>query len=318
MPGYSSFLMLIPEKNFGLFYAANASDINFSGDLAQAVVGRFFPASGDARPNVAIDPGATVSSDIEGFYRHNAISRHTAEKITKLFSDQLRVSDSGSGVVISHTSGAVRESTWMKIRPQDKSTDAHYGDIFRKVDENGNPADDYIFFQRDASGDVRALVMDGVNGTYDKLRPYESHYRQLAYIFCFAAAVLLSFLGTALGIAINKGKLPWEKGLRSATELWSISDIFCFIQISFIVGILLAAHYGGDQFAVFVPYRVKALFIIPLAGGLLLAWFWFRLLGNILSPDCHWAEKLLLFALAAVETGYMFFLANWRLLGFMF
>ncbi|MDR3321344.1 MAG: beta-lactamase family protein [Synergistaceae bacterium] len=318
MPGYSSFLMLIPEKNFGLFCAANSSGLNFSDDLALAVVGRFFPASGDARPGAEIDPGAVISSDIEGFYRRNTLSRHTAEKITRLLSDQLRVSASGSGVVIFHTSGAAQRSTWMRLRPSDKSSDAGYGDIFRRVDDNGNQADEYAFFQRDASGDVRALVMGSVNETYDKLRPYESHYRQLAYMFCFAAAALLSFLGTALGVAINKGKLPWEKGLRSATELWSISDIFCFIQISFIVGILLATYYVGDQFAVFVPYRVKALFIIPLAGGLLLAWFWFRLLANIFNPDCHWAEKLLLIALAAVETGYMFFLADWRLLGFMF
>jgi hypothetical protein len=63
---------------------------------------------------------------------------------------------------------------------------------------------------------------------------------------------------------------------------------------------------------------VKALFTIPLAGCLLLAWFWFRLLGNLLKPDYHWAEKLLLAVVAAMETGYVLFLANWRLLGFMF
>jgi hypothetical protein len=63
---------------------------------------------------------------------------------------------------------------------------------------------------------------------------------------------------------------------------------------------------------------VKALFVIPLAGGLLLAWLWFRMLAKLLNPEYHWLEKIIIMTVAFAETGYMFFLADWRLLGFTF
>ncbi|MDR3164921.1 MAG: hypothetical protein LBU13_05035, partial [Synergistaceae bacterium] len=74
----------------------------------------------------------------------------------------------------------------------------------------------------------------------------------------------------------------------------------------------------GDEFHIFVPYQVKILFVAPLAGGLILAWFWFRITAKIMNPDYHWLEKAAIITAALIETGYMFFLAHWRLLGFMF
>jgi hypothetical protein len=137
-------------------------------------------------------------------------------------------------------------------------------------------------------------------------------------IFGFITAAIISFLGLFVGLAINKGKFPWESGYRSDTELWGISSLFCGVQISFLVGLAASVFWGGGEFIIFVPYQVKALFIIPLAGGLLLAWLWFRTLSKLLSPDYHWLEKILIMSLAFAETGYMFFLTDWRLLGFMF
>jgi hypothetical protein len=160
--------------------------------------------------------------------------------------------------------------------------------------------------------------MRDVNQTYDKLDAFESHPWQTAMMFCFAVTLVLSGLGLMLGTTINNNTLPWENDVRAATELWAISCIFCVIQTSFALGLAVSAHYLWNEFMIFVPYGVKALFVMPLAAGILLAWFWFRILGNIFNPDHHWAEKALLFIMAANETLYMFFLANWRLLGFMF
>ncbi|MDR1019178.1 MAG: beta-lactamase family protein [Synergistaceae bacterium] len=311
IPGYTSFMMLIPEKGFGLFFAANASGLKFNEDLAMAVVDRFFappsPGSQDAAPL----PGAgAIPQGIDGFYRHNVISRHMAEKVMSLMSDQLEVSSSRDLVTISHTRGERQTTQWAPAG-------AGSGDIFRRVGANGEALGEYAYVERE-NGAVTALVIGDVSRTYDRLPPYEGFYRQIAIMLCFLSVVIVSCLGTAIGAAVNKGKLPWEKGLRSATELWSISLLFCGIQIAFVVCLSASIYYSGAEFTVFVPYRVKALFTIPLAGCLLLAWFWFRLLGNLLKPDYHWAEKLLLAAVAAMETCYVLFLANWRLLGFMF
>jgi hypothetical protein len=150
------------------------------------------------------------------------------------------------------------------------------------------------------------------------LKIYESYYWQWVIISGFVLTALLSFFGLFIGSAINKGKFPWEKGLSSDTELWGISSIFCVAQISFVAGLLISNCLIGNEFKIFVPYQVKAIFLAPLAGGLFLTWLWFRIIAKILSPDYHWLEKSIIISLAFAETGYMFFLANWRLLGFMF
>ena len=324
IPGYSSFLMLIPEKRFGLFYAANVSDLAFSGDLANAVVSRFFPvppSSDDAAPLTI----ATIPGDVEGYYRTNRISRHTAEKITKLFADQVKVAVQGDALLLTHTKDRqIPAQRWLPVadtkgaKDAEPRGDSRTTDLFRLIDEYGNPMNEYLFFQRRDDGSVATLVIGGVNTTLDKLKRYDAHNWQVVLLGVFLALFVVSILGTLLGVTVNKGKLPWEKGLRAATELWTISTLFCCIQAAFLGGLWIAARYMGDQFAVFVPYQVKALFVIPLAGGLLLAWFWFRLLGNILNPDHHWAEKLLLLLIAGGEVVYMFYLANWQLLGFLF
>ena len=314
LPGYSSFMMLVPEKKFGIFYAANASDLRFDDDLASAVVARFFggAASEDAMPQ-PLAHGEQVRPDVAGYYRLNRISRHTAEKVTKLLAPQLRVTTLGDELLLSHTAGTDRlQQRWRRVSDP---ASAASGDLYARADQ---PGAERLFFQRDGTGRVQALVVGDVYHTYDKLRKVEWYSWQNVFTTCFALIALLSSMGTFLGVTINKGKLPWEKGLRAATELWTISAIFCLIQSAFVVGLLVASLHAGSDFALFVPYQVKALFVLPLAGGLLLAWFWFRIFGNILNPDHHWAEKVLLVLMAAGETGYMLFLANWQLLGFMF
>ncbi|MDR1965299.1 MAG: beta-lactamase family protein [Synergistaceae bacterium] len=310
IPGYSGFMMLIPEKNFGMYFATNVSGIDFSGEMADAVVKRFFPPSGDAgSPSPS---GATaIYPDIRGFYRSNMISRSTAEKASRMFSDQIEVSLGESFLTVRHTRKKGAPPTrWVPAAGSD--------DLFRRAGEDGAPSDEYMFFQRDSDGLVCAAVIGGVENTYDRLKTYESHYWQMAMIAGFFAAAALSFLGTFAGAAINKGKFPWESGLRSDTELWGISSIFCAVQITYALGMLASILLVGSEFRVFVPYQVKALFLAPLAGGLLLAWLWFRLLAKLLNPDYHWLEHAAIMSIAFAETGYMFFLADWRLLGFMF
>ena len=321
IPGYSSFLMLIPEKNFGLFYAANVSDLAFSGDLANAVVSRFFP-SGASSDDVVPAPQDAIPDDVGGYYRSNRISRHTAEKITKLFSDQVRVVVRDGALLLMHTRDRQTPAQrWLPVFDAGDAASpasARTTDLFRLVDEYGNPMGEYLFFQRRDDGTIETLVVGGVSATLDKLKRYNGYNWQILLRCVFLVIFAVSALGTFIGVTVNKGKLPWEKGLRAATELWTISTMFCCIQAAFLLGLWLSARYLGEQFAVFVPYQVKALFVIPLAGGLLLAWFLFRLLENLLNPDHHWAEKILLFLMAAGEVVYLLFLANWRLLGFLF
>ncbi|MDR1137044.1 MAG: beta-lactamase family protein [Synergistaceae bacterium] len=309
IPGYSAFIMLIPEKNFGMFLAANTSGINFNGELAEAVVNRFFPVSADKKSPNAL-PSATVYPDIQGYYRLNDISRKTAEKVASIARDQISIFLEDTFVAVRHTKDKTPPTRWL---PSEGS-----GDIFRRIGDDDFFTDEYMFFQRDELGAVSSVVIGGVDRTYDRLSTLESHYWQIVIISGFIGTALISFLGLFMGLTNNKGNFPWETGYTSDTELWVISSLFCAVQLSFVAGIIISIVTMGDEFRVFVPYQVKALFVTPLAGGLLLAWLWFRILVNLFNPDYHWFEKISIILIAFFETGYMFFLANWRLLGFMF
>jgi CubicO group peptidase (beta-lactamase class C family) len=309
IPGYSAFLMLIPEKNFGMFLAANASVVNFSDELASAVVKRFFPVSADKKiPNVGANNA--VYPDIQGYYRLNNVPQKTAAKVTGIASDQISISFEDTFVVARHTRDGIPPARWL---PTEAS-----GDIFRMVGDDGFFRDEYMFFQRDELGAVSALVVGGVDNTLDKLSTPESYYWQMVILAAFMGTVFISFLGLFIGLANNRGDFPWETGCVSDTELWVISSFFCAVQLSFVAGMIISTITVGNEFRVFVPYQVKALFLIPPAGGVLLAWLWFRILAKLFSPDYHWLEKVAIMSVAFFETGYMFFLANWRLLGFMF
>jgi CubicO group peptidase (beta-lactamase class C family) len=309
IPGYSAFLMLIPEKNFGLFIAANSSAVNFSDELASSVVKRFFPVSEDRKsPNSSAN--IAVYPDIQGYYRLNNVPKKTAAKVAGIARDQISISLEDAFVVARHTIGDVPPTRWL---PTDVS-----GDIFRMVGTDGFFTDEYMFFQRDELGAVSNLIIGGAGNTCDKLPTPESHYWQMVILASFIGAASVSFLGLFIGLTNNKGNFPWEIGYASDTELWVISSFFCAVQISFVVGMIISLITMGNEFRVFVPYQVKALFLIPLFGALLLAWLWFRILSKLLSPDYHWLEKVAIISVAFFETGYMFFLANWKLLGFMF
>jgi CubicO group peptidase (beta-lactamase class C family) len=305
-PGFSSFIMLIPEKNFGLFMAVNVSGMDFGDEMARSVVERFFQP---ALPRVApTSLGMKVYPDIEGYYRTNKISRLTAERILSLTSSQIKISIRDDCVTAGATGGG-ETTRWLP---------AGSDDLFRRITDGGDYADEYMFFRRGESGDVTSLTIGDVSNTYDRVKPPGQYYAQWAVMLGFAATALLSFAGLLAGSALNKGRFPWESGFSSDTELWSIAVLFWAVQATFVCGLAVSASLYGDSFKIFVPYQVKALFVIPLAGALLLAWFWFRVLTKLFSPEHHWLEKTAITVVALIETGYVLFLAQWKLLGFMF
>ncbi|MDR1471842.1 MAG: beta-lactamase family protein [Synergistaceae bacterium] len=321
MDGYSGFLMLLPEKGLGVFFAANVSGLDFYDEMASAIVRRFFPFPGggkeDKKPAEG-SPGPALTRDVAGNYRTNLISRRTAEKSARMFADQVEVSVDGGSLLLEHTVEKIPPTRWVPSSPDIRAGAAFSGDLFQRVDDNANLEPEYLFFQRDGEGRVEAMVMGSVSRTYDRLKTHEGRRWQVGLIILFALTALVSFSGCIVGNEINRWKLLWDKDLRSDTELWNISSIFCLAQISFVIGLAASIYFKGHEFSVFVPYQVKALFVVPLGGTLLLAWLWFRIAANVLNPEHHWAEKLLIAAVACVETGYLFFLADWRLLGFMF
>lgn len=318
IPGYSAFLALIPEKRFGFFFAANVSDISIFEDMTNTIARRFLSAGNTAAAHAPPHPFSAdpAADDIEGYYRQNRIARHTAEKVMHLCAGQIKATVQSGEIVLTHIPNrGIPASRWRKV--QDPEVDGG-SDLYRLIEGTDALGGEYLFFQRDADDRITTMVVGKVAHTYDRLEKYEWFSWQAIFLIVFALSALITAIGAGLGVLVNKGKLPWEKGNRAATEFWVIAVSFWLLQGAFALGLLFSYGASGSEFVVFVPYQVKALFVIPLAGGLLLAWFWFRILGGLLLGEHHWAEKLLVVQMAAVQTGYMLFLMNWRLLGFLF
>lgn len=312
IPGFSSFLMMIPEKKFGIFFSANVTGLDLGNELAAALIDRLF--RGDVKtPEMPSKDPIKIPADAAGSYRTNKISRHTAEKVMGLFADQIDITTTDDAIELRRSSSDSKVQIWRPISGDASGKDA----TFAEIDDFGRPTGRRLFFVRE-NGEVRSMIIDSVYDTFDKLATDEEIGYQIAAFAVFGVVFAISAAGALISASFNKGKMPWEKGLRASTELWTISTIFCAIQSAFILGLFISWKSIGDQFTTFVPYQVKALFVIPLAGCIVLAWYWVRIVANIFAAEHHWAEKIALAAIAVGETFFVSVLFNWRLLGFMF
>ena len=294
--GFSSFLFLIPEKNFGFFIAATGEKLDFRDEMADALVARFWPgALSTDVPTVNV--AATVDTDVAGYYRHNRIAHSTAEKAFSLLREQMKVEVIPEGVLLDGVKWMATEEPL----------------LFKK--ENGG---DYLFFQKNQEGQVLSMTVKGVWDTYDKLPLRETLPWQRGLLILFTLTSVFSCIGFVLAVALNRGRLPWERGGVSMTEIWLLSTLFWMSQLVFVAGLLLSQKFLGPAFLYAIPFRVKALLLIPMAGALLLLWLWIRLLISLFNPSYRWGEKMISLLFAFLATGWMLFLTDWNLLGFWF
>ena len=132
MPGFSCFMMLAPDENFGIFFAANESGVDFCGKLGASLLERFFPASAERDMPRPARQGV-FSSDVLGYYRTNNISHSTAEKITAFNADQVKVSAANGCLVTEHTAFNLPPVMWLPVEGEN--------DLFRRIGEDGAFAD---------------------------------------------------------------------------------------------------------------------------------------------------------------------------------
>ena len=295
LDGFSSSLFLIPEKNFGFFMAANGG-LDFRGEIAEALVARFWPSALLADAPLA-KVSAPVDTDLAGYYRHNRIARSTAEKAFAIFGEQIEVEVVSGGVRLDGVGWTATEDPL----------------LFKKEDGR-----DYLLFRKNQEGRVLSMTVKGVRNTYDKLPRRETLPWQHGLFILFSLASIFSFGGFVLAVAINRGRLPWERGGLAMTEIWVLSTLFWVSQIAFVIGLLLSKKLLEAAFLYTIPFRVKALLLIPMGGAMLLLWLWMRLLISLFNPSYRLAEKLVLLLFALIATGWLLFLMDWNLLGFWF
>lgn len=290
--GFSSSLFLIPEKNFGFFMAAVGEGLDFRDEIAGALVARFWAPT---VPKLSAEGTFAVDPNLAGYYRDNRIAHGNAEKILSILEKQVRVEVTPDGVSLDGEAWSATEDPLLFFR-------------------EGS----YLCFQKDGEGRVRSMTVKGVHGSYDRLPRHETR-PWLSFLFAlFGLTSALSFVGFVLAVAINRGRLPWERGGMAMTEIWVLSTLFWMGQIAFVAGLVLSQKLLASAFLYTVPFRVKALFLIPIGGALLLIWLWIRLLSSFFNPSYRFAERVILLLFALVATRWVLFLVDWNLLGFWF
>lgn len=301
LDGFSSLVVLVPADNFGFFMVANTENFDFRDSLATAILNRF-PLTRLSTPTVISKSVSHVN--VEGSYRHNRISRHTAEKAFEILGEEIRVERAPDGVLLwLPPSLGGGEENWRK-------TDNAL--LFER--ENGER---HLLFVTDESGNVISMTRNGVYMTYDKVPWLESFFAQKSQLVLFALSLFFSLGGLCLALAVNRGRLPWERE-GAMIELWVIASLFALSQLAFGVGLVVSRNLYSALFAYTIPFRVKALFLVPIVGCLLLLWFWVRFFSYLINPFYSFLEKVVLLVLGLVAVRWVFFLLDWNLLGFRF
>ena len=119
--GYTSFVVLVPARDFGVFLVANGGSSRFGAAVLTAIASRMFPQL----PAPAFPPARPTAIDPSGSYRLTRYAHRGVENLPALFNGQLHVSRIGDTLVVSGLGDAngqylaVADNRWQKVGGSD-------------------------------------------------------------------------------------------------------------------------------------------------------------------------------------------------------
>lgn len=239
--GFISEMILIPEKNTGLFMSYNTQETGMDNAVLHAFYNRFFPA----KPEPAIwttPPGwETRRQGIGGCFRINRYARTTFVKFGTIATEVVSEVRLASGEKPGSLHLAYFDS-FGRTRPSGELIEVE-PDYYRRLDRNGSddPKDwsfankPRVALERDAEGRVTCLFVDG--RTYERMRWFEHRHFLLA---CIAFA-LLAPLSWLLAIPLRR----WSRRGHPVPETaWSrricrLATVTVLGQVAFLAGFAL-------------------------------------------------------------------------------
>ncbi|MCE7993572.1 MAG: beta-lactamase family protein [Roseivirga sp.] len=146
IPGFISYVVIMPQYNFGIFVAANTETDNFFESFTPAFFDRFFPriAEPEAKTLQSVD-----FDRFTGDYRANRYNRNTVEDMFELFAFGTKVYKTDS-TLINHHNGK-----WQ-----------HYMPISPLVFQNTTDPDLYFVFEEDKQGRIIKMHRNVIIGGY--------------------------------------------------------------------------------------------------------------------------------------------------------
>jgi len=237
LPGYSTILLLLPDRHVGIFISCNAARPLFNELVVQQFLNHYYPAKAAApRPR----PAAENLRRFAGSYRYNRYDRDSFLKLNMLGSD-VRVSAPGDGTLAIHIPSA-GETHWVPIGPL----------LFQL--QGGQQR---LAFGEDANGRINRAYLSIV--TFDRLAWYETTGVQLR-ILMLSVILFFATLVRAL-FRIRRRAKP----MPSLTQRLQRLAIFISAgNLLFIFGFYFAFVTSGWELLYGVPNLILALLIIPM------------------------------------------------------
>ncbi|MBD2093463.1 beta-lactamase family protein [Microcoleus sp. FACHB-1515] len=301
MPGYSSSLTLIPEKNIGIFTAFNSL-----GSVSSNVLTRFFDRYYPAPPVTV--PNAIAEVDLkrfEGTYQDLEHPRDTLAKLTAPFG-HLHVKAEGNNRLAIETPGLYFPSsiTRKKLVPVEPL-------LLKQIDDDG-----YTAFGEDASDKVRYLFnpINAKIGAFQKLPWYETIVFQLWFAGICVVLLLSACFISPISKWINRSsnsKAPYKFTRYAHLMAAFAGGLYLFPLIA--SGLFLWMT-GAWKLAYGVPMAVSFLLhLLPIAAILSLG----LLISSIFAwKNQYWSWQSRLYYSFVTLAALLFipFLYYWNLL----
>ncbi len=307
-PGYTSLLMLIPDKKVGFFVSYNR-DINLPREeLVQEFIDRFYPATSPVENPPSIATRQSAVAKFAGVYRSSRYNQTTLEKVLSLSLQGKVVAESDGTLTIPTDSPFYRSSHWAETAPQ----------LFKLLDGN-DFSSQHLYFEQDSQGNVMHMFV-GLND-WQKLDWYEQSFFQI-------------LLAGVMALIFTVGPLTWAatylpKSSRNAGDFKSpvakapqffrrISLIYCIVTLSFLSGLGITIVIYRDDFIYGLPLIMLPLLCLPIFTTLITP---LLVAGSALSwRKRYWSIWMRLYYTLLTMTALVFvvFLLYWNLLGFNF
>jgi CubicO group peptidase (beta-lactamase class C family) len=244
--GFASLLMLVPEKNIGLFVSCN-NDVNeLRANLSKQFMNRYYPAAATPeKPAVAADFKTRVAG-YAGSYRPSRYAENSVEKLTILLSQPKVVPGKEDGTIVLI---GERPATFFEVQPG----------LFYSTENPNN----YVFFETRTDGSADRAYLGFF--ALERVKWYEQTMIQLAWIvfmiLTFGSAVIvwpIVWLVRRLkGTATRSG----ATALGARVLAFAISAASIFMLVTMMV--ILSSEV--DELSYGMPRDMIALLSIPFA-----------------------------------------------------
>ena len=298
--GYSSYFLLLPQRNVGFFLAFNRFEEDLHEEFRRRFLDRYFPSSSD---DVARAPSSPQLIDqFTGTYRGlRFFASRSFEKLMTLTSEY-RVTAQDNTLTVRYPNDSRHPTRWEYVEPL----------LFRSSDDGG-----HLVFRENGVGEVTHMFME--TEAYEKLSWYETptvHKKLFAF---FPPAFLAAAFGGALLHGIGRLKRSRSLTYRPAGPVYFLAISVSVLDLSFLIGLGYFGR-GVDAYSYLygMPPVIVGLLFIPLlttALSVLLAvlasLFWWRGFSSLLGRTY--------FSLTAIlALTFIPFLHYWSLLGFRY